>query len=326
MNDGQTNNPTGVPPKLVNPDGTTNWKVVFEDPDQGILAAVSSVRSINQLRTVMANVALLLFKRKRDAEPRAEFTSMINRALDAIGEQGIEAAIARIIGILNTEKEMRIEKAALHVKNKETSQSVERRRKSTEEGFLARLFGNPVYVALGIGCVLVLFLIGGLVFLQLSSRTVEEQAEQPAKQQQPSQAEHESPKPPVTPERTKKQTQMIALQPFQITITVNGSKKRMALVPLIGIDEGEKITPICSLAPRINESILFRMRAAAEQGGVIDRARTDEVSARVIADINARSGSLKINTLMIIDERKLPSKIVATATKGCERVTLDKLP
>ena len=80
------------------------------------------------------------------------------------------------------------------------------------------------------------------------------------------------------------------------------------------------------MAPRINESILFRMRAAAEQGGVIDRARADEVSARVIADINARSGGQKINTMMIIDERKLPSKIVATASRWCERVSLDQLP
>ena len=326
MNDGQSKKPAGEPPRLVNPDGTTNWKVVFEDPDQGILAAIASARSIDQLRTVMANVALLLFKRKRDAEPRAEFTSMINRALDAISDQGIEVAISRITGILNVEMEMRIEKAALHVKNKESSQSVERRRKSAEEGFMARLFGNPVYLTLGIGCALILFLVGGLVAMQFSSRTTEKQAEQPAEQQQPKQVEQQSPKPQVTPERTKKQTQMIALQPFQITITVNGSEKRMRMVPLIGIDEGDKITPICSLAPRINESILFRMRAAAEQGGVIDRARADEVSARVIADINARSGGQKINTMMIIGERKLPSKIVATASRGCERVSLDQLP
>ena len=108
MNDGQSKKPAGEPPRLVNPDGTTNWKVVFEDPDQGILAAIASARSIDQLRTVMANVALLLFKRKRDAEPRAEFTSMINRALDAISDQGIEVAISRITGILNVEMEMRI--------------------------------------------------------------------------------------------------------------------------------------------------------------------------------------------------------------------------
>ncbi len=326
MNDGQTKKPAGEPPRLVNPDGTTNWKVVFEDPDQGILAAIASARSIDQLRTVMANVALLLFKRKRDAEPRAEFTSMINRALDAISDQGIEVAISRITGILNVEMEMRIEKAALHVKNKESSQSVERRRKSAEEGFMARLFGNPVYLTLGIGCALILFLVGGLVAMQFSSRTTEEQAEQPAAQQQPSQVEQESPKPSVTAERTKTQIYMIALQPFQITITVNGSKKRMALVPLIGIDKEDKITPICSQAPRINESILFRMRAASEQGGVMDRTRTDEISARVMADINARSGDLKITSLMIADERNLPSRIVATATKGCERVVLDKLP
>ncbi|MEX0694136.1 MAG: hypothetical protein WD075_06815 [Rhodospirillales bacterium] len=337
MNDGPTKIPSGVPPQLVNPDGTTNWKVVFEDPGQGILAAVASVQSSEQMRSVMTSVALLLFKRKRDAIPRAEFMNVINRVLDVAGDERFEAAKTRIIGILDAEKQLRITKAALHVKNKETSQSVERRRRSAQEGFLVRLFNNPVYLTLVIGGVFILILIAVLGVYQFSLQSAGDKAAQPADEKQvaktepdsqdePTKTASESQNKPAETAYSNRQIHMVALQPFQINIGVNGSRKRMTLVPLIGIKQGDKITPVCSLAPRLNESILFHMREEAEQGGVVDRRRTNQVSARVLADINARSDALKINRLLIVDARELPSKIVLSATKGCERVSFEKLP
>ena len=104
---------TGGTGHVLNEDGTTNWTVVFEDPDQGILPAVRAVASEAQLRAVMDQVAQLLFKRKRDEEPRAAFKARIGAIIEAAGDAGFEAARDSVLADLEKEKNLRIQKALL---------------------------------------------------------------------------------------------------------------------------------------------------------------------------------------------------------------------
>lgn len=325
MGDVKADNATPV--KLVNPDGTTNWRVVFDDPAQGIVAAVGATQSVEQLRSVMTNIALLLFKRKRDDEPRAEFLNMINNVIDSKPDDSIEAISARIISILDAEKNLRIEKAALHAKNKAASQSIERRRNKAKPG----LMNNPLYVTMAIGGFLIVALLALLGFYHYMAKAPAEQAadEQPPAQQEQSPATAEKPAAEIAPEikaPPKKEIVKLALKPVLININKGGSQKRLSLVPLLDIDENQKITPVCDYLPRIMEGILFRLNAMTEQGRDINPMALRDVSANVVKDINARAGSQKIGPMILVDSRKLPSKIVLSATKGCERVILEKLP
>ena len=100
MSEEQTEAAGGGADRVVNPDGTTNWTVVFEDPEQGILPAVQAITTEKQLRAVMAQVAHLLFKRKRDEGPRAEFQARVYAIIDDVDTDGFEAVRQRVLDLL----------------------------------------------------------------------------------------------------------------------------------------------------------------------------------------------------------------------------------
>jgi hypothetical protein len=312
---------------VLNPDGTTNWTVVFEDPQQGVLAAVAAATSMKQLRPVMGNIAQLLFKRKRDAGPRAEFLSRIERVLEQADSDGFEAARERVLGILNAEKSLRIEKAALHARNKATTQSIEKRRSSTREGPLEAFLGNPLLlggsVALSLGLIA---LVVGLVLLppdikdekagEANSQT--QTAEEKPAETEPTAAPRPAPKP--------KQQEFIALKPILADVLSDGSRRRLAMAPLIEIEKGGDISAVCALKPWIIEGVLIRMGAAAEAGTNADDALIGKVAREVQKDINSRSRGAKIKRLALVDLRKQTKDVVKASNRGCERVEIENLP
>ena len=70
MSDEQVSEQNGGDAQRVqNPDGTTNWAVVFEDPEQGILAAVEATGSAAQLRAVMKRRPVAVQEKARCGTP-----------------------------------------------------------------------------------------------------------------------------------------------------------------------------------------------------------------------------------------------------------------
>lgn len=317
--------------RVLNPDGTTNWTVVFEDPEQGILAAVSETSSARQLRAVMSNVALLLFKRKRDAGPRAEFTASIENVLDTEATQGFEAVQARILGILNAEKQLRTEKAALHAKNKATTQSIEKRRSSANESAFEAFIGNPLFLGGAVAVVLGLIaVVVGLVILPAGTPDENEAASKDAAKQaeqgtEPA-SDQASAKAPPKPTPNKPTKERIVLKPILSEVLVDGTRRRLSVIPLIEIGKKDKIGEICALSPWIIEGVLLHMGAATEAGRNANNAVIAGVAAKVSADINARPGSIKIKGLTLADIRQLPKDIVVAANRGCGRVQIEELP
>ncbi len=317
----------GVAQRVQNPDGTTNWAVVFEDPEQGVLAAVEATGSPAQLRAVMQNVALLLFKRKRDAEPRAEFLAKMERIIDRADETGFDSVQSWILQTLNAEKQMRIEKAALHAQNKLASQSIERRRASTKlspfESFINSplLLGGSVVVLLSLIAVIV-----GLVLMpadvplneQAATGTEAQGAEKP-----PETPEKQSPKVRPEPRPNPKELELVALRPIPNEVLIRGERRRMALVPLIRIEKSDKISDVCALQPWLNESVLLNVGAVTETGRNADAAVIKSVSARVFEEINRRSRGTKLRQLYLFDLQSLPRNIVLAANRGCERVRME---
>jgi|GEM_PF-2462667 len=318
----------GPSQRVQNPDGTTNWTVLFEDPEQGILVAVNASASVNQLRSVMANVALLLFKRKRDAEPRAEFIAQIEGMLAAADEDGFETVQTRIVDMLRAEKSFRIEKAEQHARNKRTTQSIERRREGTHQKLMDVVLGNP-FLLMG-SVVLVLGLIGLVVVAVILP------ADKPGNPDdaKPATAAHEqkTPDAPATlktppvvapPPETMK---MLVLKPILSEVLIKGQRRRLSMVPLIEVGEDDGLGDICGLSPWIIEGVLLHMGAANDTKRNADDALIAEVAAKVGKDINARPGKVRINSLKLVDIRKLPRKVVLAANRGCERVTIESIP
>ena len=314
--------------RILNPDGTTNWAVLFEDPTQGILVAVNATASVNQLRAVMSNVALLLFKRKRDAEPRAEFVAKIERMLEGAETDGFDAVRERIAAMLRAEKIFRIEKAEQHARNKRTTQSIERRRDGTHQKFMDMVLGNP-FILMG-AVALVLGLLGLVVVAVILP------SDKPApKETAETQAEAPEPEAPLGPVQLKKHPvvapppetlKMLALKPILSEVLVKGARRRLSMVPLIEVREDDGLGDICALSPWIIEGVLLRMGAANDAKRNADDALIAEVAARVSKDINARPGDVKIRSLKLVDIRKLPRKIVLAANRGCETVTMEQTP
>ena len=332
---------TGGTGHVLNEDGTTNWTMVFEDPDQGILPAVRAVASEAQLRAVMDQVAQLLFKRKRDEEPRAAFKARIGAIIEAAGDAGFEAARDSVLADLEKEKNLRIQKALLHIKNKRASQSIERRRDAKAEGPFGFIAENPLFVGGGIAAVLAaITVVLLLVVLPGSIDTGEEDGPKYADTE--SAKNNPGPKMPDpgdigntdlygdakapdkrAPARPPKVVEMIALKPVFAEVLVDGQRRRASFVPFIGMNEDSDITLLCALSPRVVEGVLIMMQAATAQGKPMTRGLTREIADKIADDINSRSKLVKIDRIILRPLNGLPRDLISAANRGCERVDID---
>lgn len=335
MSDEGEQNSAGV--KMpVNPDGTTNWKAVFEDPERGILNAVASTRSNSQLRAVLASVAPLLFKRKRDAKPRNAFLSRMNTIIDIESGGDFDTARATITELLQAEKDLRIEKAAIYAKNKAAGLTIERRRKSTRESLLAAIFANPVRLAVGIVAILILLTsLGGVVVYLNGNDTPDTSVQKETKQ--PAEKPVEKPKTPapapkVTPPPVPeiKRVAMLALKPLPFRLLNGGATRLQTFVPLVETlieapteDDEERL---CGIAPLVLEGVTFGMRAASQAGREFSESLLAEISAKVRRDILRRPGAPKIGALTIREVRSLPSAVLLAAYSGCKVVMIEIEP
>lgn len=332
MSDESGQNAAGV--KMpVNPDGTTNWKAVFEDSERGILNAVASTHSNSQLRAVLASIAPLLFKRKRDAKPRGAFLSRMNTIIDIESGGDFETARATIIELLQAEKILRIEKAAIYAKNQAAGLTIERRRKSTRKNLLLAIFENPVRLAVGVVSILILLTVLGGVVVYLSSddtpdapdANVQKEADH-ATAKPVEKPKTPAPPPQVTPPPAVKQMAMLALKPLPFRMSSGGAVRVRTLVPLIELPDEDDEERLCAIAPLVLEGVTFGMRAATQTGREFSDSLLTEIAAKVRSDIMRRAGAPKLGILSLREVRSLPSEVLLAAYTGCKMVLIEQEP
>lgn len=319
--------------RVLNEDGTTNWTVVFDDPEQGILHAVNAVSSEAQLRAVMDQVAQLLFKRKRDEGPRAEFKARIDTIIDGADDAGFETARDAVLALLEKEKNLRIQKALLHVKNKRASQSIERRRDEKAEGPFGFISENPLFVGGGIAAVLAAITVVLLLVVLPGSlgpgggdgagpaETKREEPQQKAATEKTPKTEAVKPSAPAAPQAKK--IEVVAFKPVLAEVLVGGQKRRASYVPLVKMEEGADLSLLCTLSPRIIEGVVIMMQSATAAGRPIGPGVARKIGEDIAADINSRSRLVKIEEIMLRDLRDLPRDVIAASNRGCERVEID---
>ncbi|MBF0251910.1 MAG: hypothetical protein HQL35_14910, partial [Alphaproteobacteria bacterium] len=97
------------------PDGTTDWEVVFENPDTGFLALVAQSQSVEALRMTATVVIETLFTRRGDEEVVVRLKDALERILAIGGEADIAMKRTGVTTLLRKIKTERIEKARVYV-------------------------------------------------------------------------------------------------------------------------------------------------------------------------------------------------------------------
>ncbi len=105
------------------PDGVTDWQVVFEDGQSGLIGLVTQARSTDALSQSTAVLIEKLFTRKNDAAEVARYM----KQLDAIIAAELDGTKASITGLLRQIKQDRIKKADRYVAGKKGKTDADRR-------------------------------------------------------------------------------------------------------------------------------------------------------------------------------------------------------
>lgn len=107
------------------PDGTTDWEVVFEDPDTGFIQLIDQSPTPDILRQTTTVVIEKLFTRRGD---EAEVTRLKNHLENILAQPGeIENKRNGVNGLLRHIKSTRIEKARIYVERKRAGAAIDRR-------------------------------------------------------------------------------------------------------------------------------------------------------------------------------------------------------
>ena len=116
------------------PDGTTDWKLVFEDKKTGLIALIEQAQTAKALRQCAAVVIDQLFIRKNDASNRDTFCSELD---SIVTEEGVEVDADRVrngvSALLRHIKDERINKAADYGARRKSGEPGEERRLSAAD-------------------------------------------------------------------------------------------------------------------------------------------------------------------------------------------------
>lgn len=116
------------------PDGTTDWDVVFDDPDRGLISLIDRVNSSDSLEQCGQIMIKRLFTRKNDQPNVDRFNRELDKIMSFAGAVGNLSEIkAEVVVMLQSIKSIRVAKAAEYLKEKAEKQSENRRSTNLEE-------------------------------------------------------------------------------------------------------------------------------------------------------------------------------------------------
>lgn len=105
------------PTKPVKPDGTTDWKVAFEDPEKGFIVLITAAQSPEVLRQAATVVIQQLFTRKGDSALVETLTAELDRIVpEGADAAGLDAMCEGVANLLRGIEEERIAKADAYAK------------------------------------------------------------------------------------------------------------------------------------------------------------------------------------------------------------------
>jgi|GEM_PF-801509 len=144
------------------PDGTTDWEVVFEDPQTGFIQLIAQSPSAETLRLTTTVVIDTLFTRRGDEHEVARLKNQLESILNSPDD--IATQQAGVSGLLRQIKDARIEKARVYIERKRAGAAIDRR-----AGLMWKIdFLLKPKVLLPVGLAFIL-LLSGIVYALLQS-------------------------------------------------------------------------------------------------------------------------------------------------------------
>jgi len=308
-----------------NSDGTVNWVVVFDDPDQGILAGIGKATSAAHLTGLITQIGPLLFQRKNDAEKLAKFIADMNEIVNVTDDTGFEATRDRLSNAMIAEKDRRIASAEKYIANKRSGQSIERRKDNEGINLKQMLFGTPVRLCSTLGVLLVVIGLGaGLSWMHFGPppSDVEVKAEQKKPEEKEDAALAPTPSKELPFMKKKALYPVFLMQP----ITVQHSAGRQFLVPVIVAPSVKKPGLICRLGPRFAEKVLFKATQMAKGSNILKPEDLYSIAAYLRKDTNAILKGKFIQAIYLVNSTKLDNQALRVAYRGCGKHILKVRP
>jgi len=121
--------PNPIPPSWpTTPAGATDWEVVFEDAETGLIPLINQARTPGALRDCAVTAVTMLFGRKGDGAEAEKFTVGLAAIIpDGAGPFELDAARAAVAKLLRAVKDERKQKAAAFAAQQAVRRSKERR-------------------------------------------------------------------------------------------------------------------------------------------------------------------------------------------------------
>lgn len=115
-------------------EGTTDWEVVFEAPDGGLVQLVTQAQSLDALNECASVVIRSLFTRKGDEAEVIRFMKLLDLTI-AKGRETDDVINTRtsVEFLLRRIKQERIDKAQTYIAQKNSKQAIERRAKKADK-------------------------------------------------------------------------------------------------------------------------------------------------------------------------------------------------
>ncbi len=340
--------PSSSPKK---PDGTTDWDVVFDDPDRGLISLIAQVRNVDALHECTLFMIKRLFTRKNDQLAVARFTKNLDDIISNAGAVGdFEVIRAEVVLMLRQIKAERVEKARQYIEQKNRQHRANRRSENARAANTYRLINHPRFMPTVIGSAVCLSaLIIGFMFLLidpdekaatddpqqvLEPKTVvlsEEEMKQREKDEakRKAQAEMAAKVAEATRLRDEKRKQIEEQKAKRImppALVLKGiffqpqgkdkSWKSVSLLPIVLINDRKNLSSVCSMSPIIADAINIALSESMAAQTVSKPLDLDGLGNRVRKQVNAQVSREFIEKLILVEAAN--HRDLAIAGNKCE--------
>ncbi len=307
-------------------DGTTDWEVVFEDPDKGFIPLIIQAQSIASLRSGALVVIQQLFTRRADKPEIEQLKNRLDAAtsfeeISVPNEDDLASAREDIAGLLRGIKEERKKKAAEYVANKRGAQSIERRTRKKKKKFFKFLTAPKVWIP-ALATVLVLIAGGGWMLFPGPSGKVEGEVEGEVAEAQPAPSAAVSAA-LVPADLEENIPSIVALKPVRWQDpNAKGRKREMLVLPLLGLVDEDDRQALCGWRASILDILNVILSTTFGSGVPLSPENLALAGAEVARDVNARIGRAIVKRVTLLPN---PNRRLLSAARGkCLLVTKEE--
>ena len=266
-------------------DGTTDWDIVFDDPERGLVALIDRVTSVGALHQCTQIMIERLFTRKNDQLDIARFNRELDKIISFAGIIGDLSAVKQeVILLLKRIKAERVEKSREFQEKISNKKSRNRRSSLSLAATIYRLINHPKLLPVTITSLLFAgILVGGVFYLVSSTAPIIEPKIKKAESKMETPVETEEEKKKKEQEAIEQKVKSAAdrklaalnkavedkfkkedpVMPPALVIQAlyvhqkasNGKLIKKAYVPMFVLDNSKNLARLCKVLPKVIDTL-----------------------------------------------------------------------